>query len=337
MFKYSIIMPAYNAEMFVRDMIESIKSQSYTNWELIIIDDGSTDNTGKICDEYANEQICVIHNENKGQICARVDGILKASGDYTLVVDADDRLQSDCLESINSVLENHEYDCVAFPYSLFDSSMNFMDVTISPETTGKISQKDFLIWIIDTLNHPLYNKMVRTATIQAGANEAIRDKVSINGDYALVIPIISNTIDIYYLNKSLYDYRVLDNSISHNRSFRQIIDTDLVSNAITESLKSHNLLDKELENLIFKKYLCMLKWLMCEIVDKRYVTNEELKMLHKCTFYLLSKEYETLDNFDIKQLLILRAIRGEGILSGFRANVFIKICNIISRIKNKFS
>ena len=119
MIRYSIVMPAYNAESYIREMIDSIIIQTCTNWELIIIDDGSTDNTGKICDEYADDQIIVYHNENMGQIEARIEGIIRASGEYTLVVDADDRLKPHCLEAIDYVLEKQKYDCVAFNYSLF--------------------------------------------------------------------------------------------------------------------------------------------------------------------------------------------------------------------------
>ena len=315
-------------------MIQSIKAQTYKNWEAIIIDDGSTDNTGKICDEFIDDQIKVFHCENKGQIEARINGIFKASGDYTLVVDSDDRLHVDCLESINQVLDKHQYDCVSFPYRLYDEKMNYVDETIPPSKIGELSQREFLHWIIDTLNHPLYNKVVRTERIRAGANEAIRDKVSINGDYALVVPIASNTEDIFYLDKALYDYRVFDKSISHKRSYKQVIDTDIVSNSVSEILKSHGLLDEEFERLIFVKYLKMLEWLLCEISHNRFLLSDELRVLRGSAYYQSSVKYETRRNFSRNELLILRSIRKSGKTSLFKMNMYLKMTNLISDIKH---
>lgn len=334
MIKYSIVIPAYNAEMYIREMIKSIKTQTYKNWELIIIDDGSTDGTAKICDEFVDDKIKVYHNENKGQIGARVDGISKASGEYTLVVDADDRLHSDCLESINAVLEKHQYECVAFPYSLCDENMNFTEETVPPEKIGEMSQKEFMFWIIETLNHPLYNKVVKTEKIQKGAEEAIKDRVSINGDYALIIPIVCNTEDVYYLDKSLYDYRVFDKSISHNRRYKQVLDTDVVSKSVVEILDAHGLLEQDIKNRVYKKYLSMVVWLISEINSHRFITNDEILNLHNSVFYQASLKYETKDFVGLKNLLILKAIRKEGKISVYFMNVFIRMVNIYGGIKH---
>ena len=103
---FTLVMPAYNAEKYISDMIDSIINQTYTNWNLIIVDDGSTDCTGAICDSVKDPRIKVIHNDNQGQMLARINGIMLATGDYTLVVDADDKLDKSCLEEVNNVLNN---------------------------------------------------------------------------------------------------------------------------------------------------------------------------------------------------------------------------------------
>ena len=98
--KVSVIVPVYNVEKYIRRCLDSIISQTYKNLEIIIVDDGSTDNSGKICDKYALEdtRIQVIHKENEGIVSARKVGILRATGEYTTIVDSDDWVESRAYE-----------------------------------------------------------------------------------------------------------------------------------------------------------------------------------------------------------------------------------------------
>ena len=89
----SIIVPVYNVERYIRACLDSILSQSYCAYELILIDDGSSDRSGAICDEYAHrDNIRVFHTENRGVSHARNIGIEKATGEYLYFVDGDDLL-----------------------------------------------------------------------------------------------------------------------------------------------------------------------------------------------------------------------------------------------------
>lgn len=94
--KFSIIVPAYNAETTLKRCIESVISQTYDNWELIVVDDGSADSTLSICNEYVGQdsRIMVLHKENGGVSSARNLGIEKASGDWISFLDADDKFES---------------------------------------------------------------------------------------------------------------------------------------------------------------------------------------------------------------------------------------------------
>ena len=88
----SIIMPVYQAEKFLCDTINSVLAQTYSNWELILVDDGSTDSSGEICDTYARKdnRIKVVHQLNAGQASARNSGMDLAKGDYIGFLDNDD-------------------------------------------------------------------------------------------------------------------------------------------------------------------------------------------------------------------------------------------------------
>ena len=92
--KISIIIPVYNTENYLHCCIDRILAQTYTDFELLLIDDGSTDKSSKICDEYAEKdsRIRVIHKENGGANAARKLGIEKANGEYVIFVDSDDSI-----------------------------------------------------------------------------------------------------------------------------------------------------------------------------------------------------------------------------------------------------
>ena len=108
--KVSIIMPIYNTSKLLRPQIQSILSQAYTDYELILVDDGSTDDSGDICDEFAkkDERITVIHKTNAGVDEARNTGMDRARGQYLYVVDSDDELLPDALQTLSDGMENHE-------------------------------------------------------------------------------------------------------------------------------------------------------------------------------------------------------------------------------------
>lgn len=106
--KISIVVPVYNVEEYIRECIESIMRQKYDNYELILVDDGSKDKSGNVCDEYKSDKVIVIHKENAGVSSARNVGIKKSTGDYIMFMDADDFLANDmCLNILNDSLRNN--------------------------------------------------------------------------------------------------------------------------------------------------------------------------------------------------------------------------------------
>ena len=117
--KFSIIVPVYNTEKYLKECLDSLINQTYRDFEIILVDDGSTDSSGEICDIYAEQnpdRIKVIHKPNGGLISARITGNKHASGDYILNVDSDDFVSLDLLKTVNEKIE--EYD---FPYMVIYS------------------------------------------------------------------------------------------------------------------------------------------------------------------------------------------------------------------------
>lgn len=126
----SVIIPVYNVEEYLRECIDSVLSQTYENYEIILVDDGSTDSSGKICDEYAekNDKISVIHKQNGGLSDARNKGLSVANGEYIYFLDSDDYIVAEAFEELVSVIKNDNSDFVFFDAKSFEDGNKSLNI-----------------------------------------------------------------------------------------------------------------------------------------------------------------------------------------------------------------
>lgn len=141
--KFSILIPVYNVDRYLSFCLDSICSQSYTNFEVIAVNDGSTDQSAEILRKYAkkDKRIIVIDSENKGVSAARNSAIQKASGDYIWMVDADDLIAPDALMTLFNVIEKTLPDIVTFRYQKLYKNRNQLQA--STPNCEKLPQKQF--------------------------------------------------------------------------------------------------------------------------------------------------------------------------------------------------
>lgn len=124
---FSVIIPVFNASDFLKRCLDSIVCQEFSDYEIILIDDGSTDESPLICDEYSKKYsfIKTIHKENGGTVSARRRGVVEADGDYLLSIDADDYVDSDYFEIISREISNNNFPSIlAWSYQEVDESSN---------------------------------------------------------------------------------------------------------------------------------------------------------------------------------------------------------------------
>ena len=116
----SIIVPVYNVERYIKRCVDSLQGQSLQNIEIILVDDGSKDNSGRLCDEFAQQdpRIHVIHKQNAGQGLARNDGLNIAKGRYVLFIDSDDFIEPDTCEKLSDRMEREQADLCSFSYQI---------------------------------------------------------------------------------------------------------------------------------------------------------------------------------------------------------------------------
>ena len=160
----SIIMPAYNSERYISEAIESVINQSYKNFELVIVDDGSFDRTGEIIDEYAEKdnRIKVFHRENAGVSAARNFALQNICGDYVTFIDSDDIYHIERLKIMLGVFEKHpKCDAVFADFKEFKGSISINKTAVSPKT--ELIEKDILKNVIsDTKKHFVCNVMLKS-------------------------------------------------------------------------------------------------------------------------------------------------------------------------------
>lgn len=141
--KISVIIPVYNVEKYLDACLHSIVEQTYLNLEIVLVDDGSTDESGKKCEEWANKdsRIQVIHKKNTGLNMARKSGWESSTGLYITFVDSDDMLNINALETSLSILNDEGVDMVAFMYREFSGSNN-LDTQIESQSPIEYDKKE---------------------------------------------------------------------------------------------------------------------------------------------------------------------------------------------------
>lgn len=157
--KVSIIVPLYKSESFMHKLLESILAQTYSNLEIILVDDGSPDHSGKIADEYAlrDSRFIVIHKRNGGTCDARNAGLANATGDYLMFADGDDWLEPDCVEYLVELLEKNSAEM-----SMTDAIFTTRDrMQNSKDMITVMDNKDAVAAIINTFLIPVgpWNKL----------------------------------------------------------------------------------------------------------------------------------------------------------------------------------
>ena len=245
----SIILPIYNVEKFLSSSIESAINQTYKNLEIILVDDGSKDNSGKICDEYSkkDKRIKIIHKVNGGLSDARNAGLDIAKGEYIYLLDSDDYIETTTIEKCINRLEQDQSDLVIFNFRYCDEEGNTIE-----STSKEIDIKS--IWSIDDfwnyIDHP-ENKEVSIASVVAW-NKLYKKEIfdnlryikgRINEDSLIITDIIVKVNKISYISEKLYSYRMRSGSIMASRGVKGITDSPIGVVKRCEYLYEHNYIE----------------------------------------------------------------------------------------------
>ena len=281
----SIIVPVYNVEQYLRQCIESIIRQIYKNLEIILIDDGSTDNSGKICDEYAlkDDRIIIIHKQNGGVSSARNAGLKIAKGDYIGFVDGDDYIRNDMYEELYNTAIKTNTELVVCNY-LKGNENNWITNNVFP-LQQILTIKEAFQYLYKC--ESIYTKMFKKNII----NNIFFDENIVYGEDRLFYIEAYKKIDkIGCLPSAKYFYRTNPNSSTQCRKFkREFIGFIDVLNLEMDYADKNNLID--LKKRLYKTQLnTVTAWLGFIALDNNpdiYSANMLLKYIKKNLFNFL--------------------------------------------------
>ncbi len=237
--RFSILVPVYNVGPYLRECLDSVLGQSYKKFELLLVDDGSTDDSGRICDEYAakDPRIRVFHKENGGLISARRHAIARFSGDYCVFLDSDDTLAPNTLEVLEKAIAESGADCVLYGI-LWNRPDGAEHIVCPPDICNKLyTDKRAVLNIL--LNDDSYNSLCRKcvrASCFDGRDYAAYLHISRGEDRLQSAEILENAKSFYFIPNDLYIYRVNDGSITHTISYDGYQSDDTVDLALQDLL-----------------------------------------------------------------------------------------------------
>ncbi len=250
---FSIIVPVYNIEKYINKCLDSLITQTYKNIEIILVDDGSTDECGKICDEYVTKdnRIKVIHKKNGGQGSARNKGLQIANGDYVVFVDGDDFIPKNAIEVLAKCLESNNYDILCFDLYQMNNGI----------VTGRLMPKIFND-VENDRKHIILNPSpcARTYKLEFLKKNNIFFKEGIIYEDLALIPTLSNyTKNIKFIYDCLYYYVLRENSTMNAITFKENRDDKFIAlESMENGFKKNNNFEKyknEIEYLYIKHLL----------------------------------------------------------------------------------
>ena len=211
----SVIVPVYNASKYLNRCIDSILGQTYTNLEVILVDDGSTDESPAICDSYGEKdnRVKVVHKENGGVSSARNAGLKVASGEYVAFVDCDDSIDKNMYELLAGIMERENVDlAICDDYRHENNKI----MTKSKHPSGIVSKETVddrlvLISATDVNICAPWNKLYKRALIDFEFDT----NVNWGEDQLFNYKYISKIDKMYYLDRQLYHYYVYSTSLSY--------------------------------------------------------------------------------------------------------------------------
>ena len=292
----TVIINVYNGEKYIKKCIDSIINQTYKDLEILIINDGSTDNTLNICNSYNDSRIRIISEKNKGLSLSRNTGIDNAKGEYLYFVDSDDYIEKDTIEYLYDlcIKYNSKISCCR-ELDIHNYDFNFKN---EKEKIDILSSKDYLIKILFNENRSgtIWNKLIKKDVF-----DNLRFEDRIINDVALVYKLPLKVDKIVYSNQIKYYYLIRSDSIMGKHSHLRAIDQ------YDASIDRYNNIDKVYPNMIENKIGMLLSIVILfnhntpETDD--YINKKECKKLFNKLFRLRMLKYKFKFKDKVKLLL----------------------------------
>ena len=227
MMKFSVLIPVYKVEEYLEACIQSVLQQTYEDYEIVLVDDGSPDGSGAICDRFADsypDKVKVIHKENEGVLLARNDAIRHAKGDVVVFLDGDDCLRQDALMQLHEAFAKHQCDMVLYNYSK-DPACATPGVKV-PFTHDQCLEGESKKQLYKLLCDVSYLNGLCFKAIKKEIAELLLDHeqwrhVTNGEDLLCSLPLVTAAKRIVYIDQALYYYRQRPGSAVHSYNIQR--------------------------------------------------------------------------------------------------------------------
>ena len=271
MMKISIITPVYKAELFVSRLIDSVLAQTYKDFELILVDDGSPDKSGTICDNYAakDARIKVIHKKNGGVSSARQAGLDAATGEYVIHADSDDWVAPNWLEELVKCASTIHAEMIVFDFYRVQNDKKRL---IKQEPTSLQSRQVLRDIISGHLYACCWNKLISRKSIKYNC-ASFPINLNFGEDKCFLVSLLTKPISIAYVPKALYFYDVTMNNESLVRQ--------ITISSMNDGFFMVDFLEKELGSDYNREIYEIKRRLKLRAIESRLYSNLEVNKIYK--------------------------------------------------------
>ena len=336
----SVLVPVYNAENYLKELMEQVRQQTLANWEMIIVNDGSTDKSGEICEQLASRdaRIRVIHQSNQGVSATRNKLLQKARGAYLAFIDADDRFDKHFLEKLVYQIQTADADLVVSGYNeikeVKGETVQQLEKLFYPsDYLDVIDMSECIMSFINSgLFNPLWNKLYKRQIVEE-YRITFPEQLTTGEDFIFNLEYFKHIQKVSFINETLYDYiRRQNNSITYQYVEKMYEKGLEIHNQLEQFLKQMNYDTKQNELILMENHLggvfsawlnlyhedCKLKYKdkrkeIKAIINRQYVQScakevHSANKIMKLTKILIKMKSQTLVSSFFSCIFILRKL-----------------------------
>lgn len=283
----SIIVPVYNVDRYLEDCINSILNQSFYNFELILINDGSKDCSGEICDNYASKdkRVKVIHKNNEGVSIARNIGIDMSKGKYIMFCDSDDVVEKDWCRSLYNLYTNNHNSVAVCGFNIINyrnnKSENIFKIFNKDKKINYLKVKDFYeLYDKNLLNYPwnkIYDaKIIKENKIKFEENITLGEDLLFNLKYFEFVK-----GDIVVLNECKYNYILRDNESLDNKYYKDLFG---IYTMLYKSIYDHMIIFKSDINIYIEKFYNSYFYMLNRVLKNTFHSKSNMNFIQKIKY-----------------------------------------------------
>lgn len=266
---FSIIIPVYNCEQYIKRCIESLKKQTFRDFEVLIIDDGSTDNSKKIIEHFIQDDkhFIYLYKNNAGVSSARNLGLSQSKGNYVIFIDSDDWVEPTLLEEIYNI--GNSYDIIQYDFYKINKKHK-KEIHIKSELKEIIQGEGAVVWKRAFKKDVIKNIFFDTALIGGE-------------DYLFCVQVFLNMKSFYYIDRCLYNYNISNLNSTMHKNFIQNLQSQLsATDKVANLLQTNKILDiynKDLDKRYFWCLTLFNEWQLQKKIKLPLVTKIILKII----------------------------------------------------------